>query len=40
MKPAAVGLLQPPVSLEVTLFDRLEAMLGPDIKRMLTIQYR
>jgi DNA polymerase alpha-associated DNA helicase A len=32
--------LQPPRTLETTLFDRLEAMYGPSIKRMLEIQYR
>lgn len=32
--------LMPPKSLEVTLFQRLERMYGPSIKRMLTIQYR
>lgn len=32
--------LLPPKSLEVTLFQRLERMYGPSIKRMLTIQYR
>ncbi|KAF8336585.1 P-loop containing nucleoside triphosphate hydrolase protein [Cantharellus anzutake] len=32
--------LRPSESLEVTLFDRLEAMLGPSVKRMLTVQYR
>ncbi|KAG8720180.1 hypothetical protein FRC08_000966 [Ceratobasidium sp. 394] len=32
--------LVPPRSLEVTLFQRLEHMYGPSIKRMLTIQYR
>jgi len=40
-KPKALtGSLQIPKSLEVTLFDRLERMYGPDIKRMLTVQYR
>jgi DNA polymerase alpha-associated DNA helicase A len=32
--------LQPPRTLETTLFDRLERMYGPSIKRMLTVQYR
>lgn len=32
--------LVPPKSLETTLFDRLEAMYGSGIKRMLEIQYR
>ncbi|EUC61245.1 P-loop nucleoside triphosphate hydrolase [Rhizoctonia solani AG-3 Rhs1AP] len=32
--------LVPPKSLEVTLFQRLEQMYGPSIKRMLTTQYR
>ncbi|KAG8889191.1 hypothetical protein FRB99_004007, partial [Tulasnella sp. 403] len=32
--------LKPPPSLEVTLFDRLESMYGPQLKRMLTVQYR
>ncbi|CCL99352.1 uncharacterized protein FIBRA_01370 [Fibroporia radiculosa] len=32
--------LRPPRTLETTLFDRLEKMYGPDIKRMLNIQYR
>lgn len=32
--------LRPPRSLETTLFDRLEKMYGPGIKRMLTVQYR
>ncbi|KAL0946071.1 hypothetical protein HGRIS_012344 [Hohenbuehelia grisea] len=34
------GKLFPPKTLETTLFDRLEKMCGPSIKRMLTIQYR
>ena len=33
-------ILRPPRSLETTLFDRLEKMYGPDIKRMLKVQYR
>ncbi|KAG6849713.1 hypothetical protein H0H93_006096 [Arthromyces matolae] len=32
--------LRPPITLETTLFDRLEEMYGNSIKRMLTIQYR
>ncbi|KZT22299.1 P-loop containing nucleoside triphosphate hydrolase protein [Neolentinus lepideus HHB14362 ss-1] len=32
--------LRPPRSLETTLFDRLEKMYGPGIKRMLDVQYR
>lgn len=32
--------LRPPRSLETTLFDRLEKMYGPGIKRMLNVQYR
>ena len=32
--------LRPPRTLETTLFDRLERMYGPDIKRLLNIQYR
>ena len=32
--------LRPPRSLETTLFDRLETMYGPSIKRMLNVQYR
>jgi DNA polymerase alpha-associated DNA helicase A len=34
------GGLRPPRTLETTLFDRLESMYGPSIKRMLTVQYR
>jgi len=33
-------ILRPPRTLETTLFDRLEKMYGPDIKRMLKVQYR
>ena len=33
-------ILRPPRSLETTLFERLEKMYGPGIKRMLTVQYR
>ena len=32
--------LRPPRTLETTLFDRLETMYGPSIKRMLDVQYR
>ncbi|KAK0194402.1 AAA domain-containing protein [Armillaria mellea] len=32
--------LRPPRTLETTLFDRLEKMYGPNIKRMLQVQYR
>ncbi|KAJ3818720.1 P-loop containing nucleoside triphosphate hydrolase protein [Lentinula raphanica] len=32
--------LRPPRTLETTLFDRLESMYGPGIKRMLNVQYR
>ena len=32
--------LRPPRTLETTLFERLEKMYGPGIKRMLTVQYR
>lgn len=32
--------LVPPSTLETTLFDRLEAMYGGSIKRMLDVQYR
>ncbi|EMD37094.1 hypothetical protein CERSUDRAFT_155577 [Gelatoporia subvermispora B] len=32
--------LRPPKTLETTLFDRLENMYGPGIKRMLNVQYR
>ena len=32
--------LVPPRTLETTLFDRLEKMYGPSIKKMLEIQYR
>ncbi|PFH51125.1 hypothetical protein AMATHDRAFT_143203 [Amanita thiersii Skay4041] len=32
--------LRPPRTLETTLFDRLEKMYGPSVKRMLEIQYR
>jgi DNA polymerase alpha-associated DNA helicase A len=32
--------LRPPRTLETTLFDRLEQMYGPSIKRLLDVQYR
>ena len=32
--------LYPPRTLETTMFERLEKMYGPGIKRMLTVQYR
>jgi DNA polymerase alpha-associated DNA helicase A len=32
--------LRPPHTLETTLFDRLERMYGPGIKRLLNVQYR
>lgn len=32
--------LKPPKSLEVTMFERLETMYGPSVKRMLEVQYR
>ncbi len=32
--------LKPPRTLETTLFDRLEKMYGPNVKRMLQVQYR
>ena len=34
------GALKPPRTLETTLFDRLERMYGPGIKRLLNVQYR
>lgn len=34
------GTLEPPRTLETTLFDRLEKMYGPGIKRLLNVQYR
>ena len=33
-------ILRPPRTLETTLFDRLEKMYGPGIKRLLNVQYR
>ncbi|KAJ7600920.1 AAA domain-containing protein [Mycena floridula] len=35
-----IPVLRPPRTLETTLFDRLERMYGPKIKRMLQVQYR
>ena len=40
MKNVKTPVLRPPKTLETTLFDRLERMYGPGIKRMLKIQYR
>ena len=34
------GVLEPPRTLEKTLFDRIEKMYGPGIKRLLNVQYR
>ncbi|KAI6015013.1 AAA domain-containing protein [Pisolithus orientalis] len=39
-KPEKRPILRPPRTLEATLFDRLEKMYGPGIKRLLNIQYR
>ncbi|KAI9064437.1 P-loop containing nucleoside triphosphate hydrolase protein [Trametes sanguinea] len=39
-KPGSQAILRPPRTLETTLFERLEKMYGPGIKRMLTVQYR
>lgn len=39
-KKPAIRSLRPPRSLETTLFDRMEKLYGPDIKRMLNVQYR
>ncbi|KAI0374894.1 P-loop containing nucleoside triphosphate hydrolase protein [Pilatotrama ljubarskyi] len=39
-KAGSGAVLRPPRSLETTLFERLEKMYGPGIKRMLTVQYR
>ncbi|KAI0664804.1 P-loop containing nucleoside triphosphate hydrolase protein [Cubamyces menziesii] len=39
-KPGSKAVLRPPRTLETTLFERLEKMYGPGIKRMLTVQYR
>ena len=40
LKPRWPVELRPPHTLETTLFDRLERMYGPGIKRMLRVQYR
>ncbi|KAH9854233.1 P-loop containing nucleoside triphosphate hydrolase protein [Lenzites betulinus] len=39
-KAGSQAVLRPPRTLETTLFERLEKMYGPGIKRMLTVQYR
>ncbi|KAI1795876.1 P-loop containing nucleoside triphosphate hydrolase protein [Ganoderma leucocontextum] len=39
-KTGSNAVLRPPHTLETTLFERLEKMYGPGIKRMLTVQYR
>lgn len=39
-KKARLRVLRPPRTLETTMFERLEKMYGPGIKRMLTVQYR
>lgn len=39
-KAPKIPSLKPPQTLETTLFDRLEKMYGPNIKRMLQVQYR
>ncbi|GJE86304.1 P-loop containing nucleoside triphosphate hydrolase [Phanerochaete sordida] len=39
-RPQKPRSLRPPRSLETTMFDRLEKMYGPGIKRMLNVQYR
>ena len=39
-KAGSRPVLRPPRTLETTLFERLENMYGPGIKRMLTVQYR
>ncbi|EIW60347.1 P-loop containing nucleoside triphosphate hydrolase protein [Trametes versicolor FP-101664 SS1] len=39
-KAGSQAVLRPPSTLEMTLFERLEKMYGPGIKRMLTVQYR
>ncbi|TBU50784.1 P-loop containing nucleoside triphosphate hydrolase protein [Dichomitus squalens] len=39
-KPGPKAVLRTPRTLETTLFERLEKMYGPGIKRMLTVQYR
>ena len=39
-KTGSKAVPRPPNTLETTLFERLEKMYGPGIKRMLTVQYR
>ncbi|EIM87529.1 P-loop containing nucleoside triphosphate hydrolase protein [Stereum hirsutum FP-91666 SS1] len=39
-KKARLRVLRPPRTLETTMFERLEKLYGPGIKRMLTVQYR
>lgn len=39
-RPSKHPSLRPPRTLETTLFDRLERMYGPGIKRLLNVQYR
>lgn len=39
-RPSKYSGLRPPRTLETTLFDRLERMYGPSIKRLLNVQYR
>jgi DNA polymerase alpha-associated DNA helicase A len=39
-KPVKRSRLRPPRTLETTLFDRLERIYGPGIKRLLNVQYR
>ncbi|KAI0647054.1 P-loop containing nucleoside triphosphate hydrolase protein [Trametes meyenii] len=39
-KKGSQAILHPPRTLETTIFERLEKMYGPGIKRMLTVQYR
>ncbi|KAM5531065.1 hypothetical protein V8D89_015285 [Ganoderma adspersum] len=39
-KAGSKAVLYPPRTLETTLFERLEKIYGPGIKRMLTVQYR
>ncbi|KAI0050286.1 P-loop containing nucleoside triphosphate hydrolase protein [Auriscalpium vulgare] len=39
-RPRELQGLKPPSTLETTMFERLEKMYGPQIKRMLTVQYR
>lgn len=39
-KKARLRVLRPPRTLETTMFERLEKLYGPSIKRMLAVQYR